>query len=108
MQYKRGHNGRRQRVHREYVDVYARFGRNGEIEPVVVMWRDGRAFRIDEVLESWPFVANRTGHHSACYRVRFGSYHTELYLESSPAPAPDGTEFLRWWVYAFDNTLSKM
>lgn len=38
------------RVHRETVDVLARFGRDGRLEPCVVVLKDCRAFRIDEVL----------------------------------------------------------
>ena len=38
------------RVHRETVDVLARFGRDGRLEPCVVVLKDRRAFRIDEVL----------------------------------------------------------
>ena len=54
-------SGERRRIHREYVDVVARFGRDGAIEPVCVAWRDGRSFPIDEVLEAGRFGAEAGG-----------------------------------------------
>ena len=55
MDYVTTSQGERRRVHREYVDVVARFGRDGSIDPVCVVWRDGRSFPIDEVLEAGSF-----------------------------------------------------
>ena len=46
----RAKDGEMRRVHRETVDVLARFGRDGRLEPCVVVLKDCRAFRIDEVL----------------------------------------------------------
>lgn len=97
------------RVHREYVDVVARFARDGAIDPVCVMWRDGRSFPIDEVVERGAFGVRPEGRQTARYRVRFGRHETCLYLErmqraSAPDRSPDTSETLRWWVYAFDQT----
>ena len=66
--------GERRRVHREYVDVYARFGRDGAIEPVCIMWKDGRSFSVDEVIESSGFGIMSRGRQTARYRVRFGRH----------------------------------
>ncbi len=46
----RAKDGEMRRVHREMVDVLAPFGRDGRLEPCVVVLKDCRAFRIDEVL----------------------------------------------------------
>ena len=96
-------SGERRRIHREYVDVVARFGRDGAIEPVCVAWRDGRSFPIDEVLEAGRFGAEAGGRQMARYRVRLGRHETDLYLERRGAQPALGTdESLRWWVYAYD------
>ena len=80
-------SGERRRIHREYVDVVARFGRDGAIEPVCVAWRDGRSFPIDEVLEAGRFGAEAGGRQ----------------MERRGAQPALGTdESLRWWVYAYD------
>ncbi len=96
-------SGERRRVHREYVDVYARFGRDGAIEPVCVMWKDGRCFHVDEVLDAGIFGAVSHGRQVARYRVRFGQHETDLYLERrEPNLVMGEEERLLWWVYAYD------
>lgn len=97
--------GARRRVHREYVDVVARFGRDGTLEPVAVLWRDGRSFWVDEVMEAGTFGAATRGRRQARYRVRFGHHETDLYLERRDAvPAVGEAASLRWWVFAYDQT----
>ena len=92
-----------ERRHREYVDVVARFGRDGAIEPVCVMWRDGRSFPVDEVIDAGAFGTEMRGVQTARYTVRFGRRETELYLERRAArPEVSEPERLRWWVNARD------
>lgn len=99
----RSTDGVPRRVHREYVDVVARFSRNGTVEPVAVQWRDGRSFFVDEVLGIEPFGGARRATSTDRYRVRFGDHETDLYLERNAAmPALGEPEALRWWVYAYD------
>ena len=93
--------GKMRRVHREYVDVVARIGRDGSVDPVAVLWRDGRSFFVDEVLGSRAGPELR-GVQTTRYRVRVGPRETELYLERR-GPSPDGAPApLRWWVFALD------
>lgn len=95
--------GERRRVHREYVDVVARFGRDGAIDPVCVVWKDGRSFPIDEVVDPGAFGSMARGRQTARYRVRLGRHETDLYLERRAArPEVGEPETLRWWVNAFD------
>lgn len=104
VEYRSSGTGRLNRVHREYVDVITRIGRDGVIEPVCVCWRDGRSFPIDEVLETGTFGARANGRRQARYRVRLGNHETELYLEKADAVAGLGRpETLRWWVFAVDS-----
>ncbi|MGI6535241.1 MAG: hypothetical protein ACOX12_02315 [Eggerthellaceae bacterium] len=101
-------DGKRRRVHREYVDVYVRMGRDGDVDPVTVSWRDGRSFHVDEVLDPGQFGPLRRGKQQRCYRVRFGGHETNLYLERREGIAAlDEPPELRWWVYAYDETLSR-
>lgn len=105
VEYRTDAAGTRRRVHREYVDVVVRFGRDGTIEPVAVCWRDGRSFVVDEVLEAGTFGAESRGRSQARYRVRFGNHETDLYLERKSAiPAIGEAASLRWWVFAYDQT----
>lgn len=103
MEYVTTTSGERRRVHREYVDVYCRMGRDGTILPVRVLWRDGRSFPVDEVVEAGGFGAMVRGRQTARYRVRMGRHETDLYLERrEPVPALGEPERLLWWVYAYD------
>lgn len=105
IEYRTEESGERRRVHREYVDVVARFGRDGGIDPVAVLWRDGRSFWVDEVLERGAFGAETRGRRQARYRVRFGGHETDLWLERRDAvPAVGEAASLRWWVFAYDRT----
>lgn len=105
IEYRTNPGGARCRVHREYVDVVARFGRDGQVDPVAVLWRDGRSFVVDEVLERGTFGADTRGRRQARYRVRFGGHETDLWLERRDAvPAVGEEESLRWWVFAYDQT----
>lgn len=105
MEYLTDSSGTRRRVHREYVEVLARFRRDGTIEPTMVCWRDGRSFAIDEVLEFGEFGTETRGRSQARYRVRLGRHETDLYLERRRAvPALGQPETLRWWVFARDSS----
>lgn len=100
--------GQRARVHREYVDVIARFGRDGSLEPVVVQWKDGRSFPVDEILQAEALGAPERGCRTARYDVRFGRHETSLYLEQRDAePALQTSARLRWWVWARDMVKSR-
>lgn len=110
MEYITTADGTTRRVHREYVSVVVRFERDGSIEPVTVCWKDGRSFPVDEVMAREPFGPAVKGRRNVRYRVRFGGHETSLYLERSlegPEAGGQGREQLRWWVYAYDQVLSK-
>ena len=67
-----------------------------------------RSRRGVEVTEEGTFGAETRGRRQACYHVRFGGHETELYLERrSAVPAMGLPEELRWWVFAYDQTLSR-
>lgn len=105
IEYRHTQDGERRRVHREYVEVICRCGRDGFMEPVTVIWRDGRTFHVDEVTGYIPFGPMARGRQSARYDVRFGSHETRIFLERDAAdPARGKEETLRWWVEAFDVT----
>lgn len=74
------------RVHKQYVDVYARTNADGTTVPVRVCWPDGRGIT-----------------------MRFGGWTTQLMLEHyhREDPIHRADDRLRWWVWAFENTRSK-
>lgn len=103
MDHYRVRDGVQRRIHKEYVDVVAHFTKGGSFEPIVVCWKDGRTFPIDEIVEMGVFGPLKHGKREMRYRIRFGDHETELYLERRDGrPMTGELETLRWWVFAFD------
>ena len=87
------------RAHRETVDVLARFGRDGRLEPCVVVLKDCRAFRIDEVLMASGFDPVHHGKRTARFDIRPGGREMQLFLEhqlENPATGATGAAASRW------------
>ena len=94
------HAGRR---HCEYVDDVATFSRDGSITPRVVMWRDGRTFRVDEAAGRGRFRGPGRSAETVRYPVRICRVRTSVYLERRAArPGISMSERLLWWVSARD------
>ncbi len=97
--------GKRNRVHKLYVDVVMRLTDEGRTDPLAVIWPDGRSFRIDEIMKRGHFGPPIHGKQTASFRVRFGGHVTDLFLEKQAGVPTIGTpETMRWWVYAQDTT----
>ena len=95
----RAKDGEMRRVHREMVDVLAPFGRDGRLEPCVVVLKDCRAFRIDEVLMASGFGPVHHGKRTARFDIRLGGRETQLFLEhqlENPATGATGAAASRW------------
>ena len=88
----------RRTCHKTYVDVLARVRADGTFLPLAVLWPDGRRFIIDQIVDEGEFGATVKGWKTKTYHLRFGGWHTELYLELDIK-----TKTYRWWVWAFDN-----
>ena len=99
-------DGMRRRVHKMYVNVVVHISDEGRIDPLTVIWPDGRVYRIDEILYRGQLGQMQKGAKTARYRVRFGRHETDLYLEHKQGnPALGTPDKLRWWVNAIDATL---
>ena len=72
-----------------YVEVYARYQREGGILPLKVVWADGRIFPIDKVLDIRPAASLKAGGAGLRYTCRIGRQETYLFLEEN-----------RWFVEA--------
>lgn len=71
-----------------YVNVVLHVNDEGRIDPLAVIWPDGRTFRIDEVLYRGEPGQMQKGAKTSRFRIRFGRKETNLYLErrqGSPA-----------------------
>lgn len=95
--------GRMRRVRKRYVDVVARMREDGSLEPLSVAWRDGRSFKVTEVVEVGEFSPGFHGCFIARYRIRIGDRRTSLYLEQRlNHPETGMPPTVRWWVHEFE------
>lgn len=66
-----------------YVNVVLHMSDEGRIDPLAVIWPDGRTFRIDEVLYRGEPGQMQKGAKTSRFRIRFGRKETNLYLEAA-------------------------
>ncbi|MGI6679145.1 MAG: hypothetical protein ACOX2Q_08860 [Dehalobacterium sp.] len=64
-----------------YVDVTARFDKEGGLIPQSVIWEDGRCFEIDRVLDVRPAASLKAGGCGIRYTCRILGRETFLFLE---------------------------
>jgi len=72
-----------------YVDVTARFDKEGNVVPEHIIWEDGRRFEIDRVLDVRPAASLKAGGCGIRYTCRISGKETFLFLEGN-----------RWFVEA--------
>ena len=77
-----------------YIDVLATFDRSGHIRPLRLLWRDGRAYAIDRVLDERPAPSLKAGGQGRRYTVRIQGHERFLFLEDAEG---DGN-CLRWFI----------
>ena len=81
-----------------FVAATVSFDPEGNITPLRVIWRDGRRFAVDRVLESRPAASLKAGGSGMRYTCRFGNAVTYLFYEDGrwfveeKAPAVPGKE----------------
>lgn len=64
-----------------YVEVIAKFDREGNIEPITVKWEDNTIYQIDRVLDVRRGASLKAGGSGMRYVVRIGNNRTVLYHE---------------------------
>ena len=74
---------------KRYVAVTVRHDEDGRCRPLQIIWDDGRAFHIDQVLDVHRRASRKAGGTGICYKIRIGEHITHLYQEEE-----------RWFVEA--------
>ncbi|MGE5612998.1 MAG: hypothetical protein ACM3XR_01180 [Bacillota bacterium] len=64
-----------------YVEVIAKFTRDGNKIPLSIKWKDGRSFEIDKVTDIRRAASLKAGGHGIRYRCRICGKETYLWLE---------------------------
>jgi len=68
---------------RTYICVRAYFNKEGIIIPELVIWEDGRRFKIDRITERRPAASLKSGGSGIRYTCRIGSRETYLFLDGN-------------------------
>lgn len=66
-----------------YVDVKAKFKKNGDILPLEITWEDGRTFEIQKILDIRPAASLKAGGTGIRYKVKIGANETFIFLEEN-------------------------
>ena len=66
---------------RKNVTVIAKMKSSGVIEPLSLLWEDGREFLIDRLLDSRPMASTRGGGMGIRYTVRIKGKERYLFLD---------------------------
>ena len=74
---------------KKYIDVIASHDSAGAVVPLVILWDDGRRFKIDRVLDRRQASSLKVGGNGVRFRIRVGASETFLFYENP-----------RWFVEA--------
>ncbi len=64
-----------------FVEVVAKFSREGKITPISVIWQDGRVYEIDKILDIRRAASLKVGGMGIRYTCRIRGKDTFLYYE---------------------------
>lgn len=64
-----------------FVEVIAKFTKDGEKIPLTIRWKNGRSFDIDKVTDIRSAASLKAGGRGIRYRCRIGGHETYLWLE---------------------------
>ena len=79
-----------------YVKVNSDFDATGAVTPKVIIWEDGRSFRIEAIRDFRPACTMESGRSGDCYTVIIHGEQKYLFFERTGAMF--GSRLGRWWV----------
>lgn len=81
-----------------YVDVSVNFDKDGHMIPVAIIWKDGRIYHIDRLLDTRAAFSARCGGRGDLYLVRIRNTSCHLFFERNPYRS--SPVIGRWFVSA--------
>ena len=67
-----------------YVDVRVNFDKDGHMIPVAIIWKDGRIYHIDKLLDTRTAFSAKCGGRGDLYLVRIRNTSCHLFFERNP------------------------
>ncbi len=68
-------------LYKHYVEVIARFDKEGRITPLKIIWDDGVAYEIDKILQFKHQAYSKVGGDNTMYRCMIGGHERTLFFE---------------------------
>ena len=68
-------------IKKVFVEVIAKFDREGNVTPLTVIWEDGRKFKVDHVLDARRAASLKAGGIGLRYTCMIGGRSTYLWYE---------------------------
>ena len=81
-----------------YVDVSVNFDKDGHMIPIAIIWKDGRIYHIDRLLDTRAAFSARCGGRGDLYLVRIRNTSCHLFFERNPYRS--SPVIGRWFVSA--------
>ena len=66
---------------RVYVEVEVQFISDGSMRPRALIWRDGRKYEIERILDMRPACAQKAGGQGDRYTIRTNNHETHIFFE---------------------------
>lgn len=79
-----------------YVPVEVDFDESGQMYPRLIHWEDGKAYKIDRILDVRPVPAARADGQGDRYTIRMNNQETYIFFEHNPDYG--GSILDRWFV----------
>lgn len=64
-----------------YVDVYAKFNKDGSLRPLQIVWEDGRKYTVDRVLKIERCASRKAGGAGIMYTCMVEGKQSHLFFE---------------------------
>lgn len=68
-------------MYKEFVDVIVRFTKTGQMIPITIIWKDGKKYEIDKVLDIKIAASMKVGGQGERYNCKIMGNSTYLWLE---------------------------
>lgn len=66
---------------KEFIDVIVRYTSDGRKLPQTIIWKDGRKFEVDKIMDIRPAPSLKAGGQGLRYTCKIMGQHTYLWLE---------------------------
>ena len=82
-------------LYKRYIEVIARFDKDGHVIPLKIIWDDGISYEIDKIMQIKHQAYSKVGGGGTMYKCMIGGYERTLFFERGNIVLDDGQ---RWFI----------